>query len=406
MATLTQTSAKPSTWGAILLIAGGCIGGGMLAMPVQTAAAGFFPSLLTMLLCWLFMMFTGLLLAEANLWMKQKSHFTSMAEALLGKWGKGATLILCLFMSYASVIAYLSGAAVLMAHWVKKLFDFQLTYGGSCGLCLLILGSVIYMGAHFISKINAFLVAAMIAAYVGIISVGLPNVHMEPILTHMAWKRTLGAFSIILVAFSYQMMVPSVCNYLNHNHKEIKKSIIWGTTIPLLVYIVWQLVIHGVVPYEGAGGLKEALTQGLPATEPLRVFSKNLFLSVAADLFAFFAIVTSFLGISLGLFDFFDDFAKNAKTSLSRNSKTVLVFGPTLFIAVLFPKALLDFLDLTGGFGDAILSGLIPLGMVWVGRYIKKLDSSYETFGGKPGLILAAGFALMVFVMEVVKLVF
>lgn len=44
-----------------LLIAGTTIGGGVLALPVVTGIAGYVPSLLIYLICWMFMATTGLL---------------------------------------------------------------------------------------------------------------------------------------------------------------------------------------------------------------------------------------------------------------------------------------------------------------------------------------------------------
>ena len=52
--------------GGILLVAGCCIGAGMLGLPVLSAQAGFAPSILMFFVCWLFMARTGLLLLEVN----------------------------------------------------------------------------------------------------------------------------------------------------------------------------------------------------------------------------------------------------------------------------------------------------------------------------------------------------
>jgi tyrosine-specific transport protein len=79
---------KGTVFGATLLVSGTCIGGGMLALPVITAPAGFFPSLVLMGACWVFMTLTGLLLIEANLWMEEGAHITTMASRLLGRFGK------------------------------------------------------------------------------------------------------------------------------------------------------------------------------------------------------------------------------------------------------------------------------------------------------------------------------
>jgi tyrosine-specific transport protein len=43
---------------AALLVAGTCVGGGMLALPVETGVIGFFPSLLIMVISWGFMTMT------------------------------------------------------------------------------------------------------------------------------------------------------------------------------------------------------------------------------------------------------------------------------------------------------------------------------------------------------------
>ena len=119
--TIQELSTRKSTLSAALLVAGACIGGGMLAMPIQTAEAGFFPSLFMMGLCWIFMTFTGLLLVEATLWMKDRAHFSTMTTTFLGKWGNAICLIVYLFMNYASLVAYTAGGAALLDQWVQDL---------------------------------------------------------------------------------------------------------------------------------------------------------------------------------------------------------------------------------------------------------------------------------------------
>lgn len=73
---------------------------------------------------------------------------------------------------------------------------------------------------------------------------------------------------------------------------------------------------------------------------------------------------------------------------------------PCLVLAILFPGALLNFLNISGGFGDTLLSGLIPIAMVWVGRYRKEMQSEYQVAGGKTSLIAAACFAALIFVIQ------
>src|SRR5690606_12846075 len=98
------------------------------------------------------------------------------------------------------------------------------------------------------------------------------------------------------------------------------------------------------------------------------------------------------------------DSFREIKIELGKNVVILLTIIPTLLLAILYPKALIQCLDISGGFGDTILSGLIPIGLVWVGRYKKKLDATYETPGGKPALILAAGFFLFILLQNCYQL--
>ncbi len=78
---------KKSTLSAVLLVAGTCIGGGMLALPIATGISGFLPSLLVMAICWFSMTATALLLLEASLWMEEGAHIITMTSTILGRWG-------------------------------------------------------------------------------------------------------------------------------------------------------------------------------------------------------------------------------------------------------------------------------------------------------------------------------
>src|SRR5579872_4575576 len=82
--------------GGTLLIAGTTIGVGMLALPVATGAAGFVPSVITYIVCWLFMLCTGLLLVEVCLWMPKDTSFISMADKIFGPTGR--VIFWCMYL--------------------------------------------------------------------------------------------------------------------------------------------------------------------------------------------------------------------------------------------------------------------------------------------------------------------
>lgn len=125
---------------AVFLVAGTCIGGGMLALPVATGISGFLPSTFIMTLCWLAMTASALLLLEVNLWMKEGAHVITMASTILGPIGKIISWCVYLFISYASIIAYTAAGGSLVIHGAGHLFDLNISKEWGCFFLLFSLG--------------------------------------------------------------------------------------------------------------------------------------------------------------------------------------------------------------------------------------------------------------------------
>ena len=90
-----------SVLGGMLLVAGSCVGAGMLALPILTGLAGFYPSLIVMVVAWSFMTFTGLLLIEVNGWFKQQVNLISMTQESLGRSGRILAWLSYLFLFFS-----------------------------------------------------------------------------------------------------------------------------------------------------------------------------------------------------------------------------------------------------------------------------------------------------------------
>lgn len=390
---------KGSVLGATLLVAGTCIGGGMLALPVATGKAGFFPSLFMMVLGWAFMTITALFLAEVNLWMEKDAHVITMASRLLGPFGKIVAWILYLFIGYASLVAYTAGGKELMKAAFLNVMGFPMTDVFAIVLFVSLFILVIYMGNVFVGKVNEILVIGLVISYILLISIGTPYVNWS-YLMRGAWSETLIAVPLLLTIFSFQTIVPSLTIYLQQDAKKLRRSIIYGTIISFFVYLIWQILVLGTVLLDGDYGLAKALEQGLPATEFLKVACCNPWVGSLAAFFAFFAIVTSFLGIAMGLFDFLADGLKIKRQGSGKLIIALLVAIPIVFFVFSMERVFLKALDSSGGIGDAILNGIIPALMLWVGRYKKGYSSEVKTFGGKPLIVLVIIYATFVFTIE------
>lgn len=385
---------------AMFLIAGTCIGGGMLALPVVTGISGFLPSIVVMALVCLAMTLSGLLLLEANLWMKNEdAHVITMSSVLLGPVGKIISWCIYLFISYASIVAYAAAGGLFIVQATDALFGIHLSQPLSCLIFILIFGGVIYLGNIIVGRVNTVLFLAMIAAYLALIGTGIHEVKTH-FLTHQKWITSIFAIPLLLTSFSYQTMMPSLTPYLKRNVKALRWSIIGGTGIAFIVYFIWEWMTLGIIPTSGPDSLIKALEAGEPVTQFLRKHVQSDLVSSIAEFFAFFALVTSFLGMTLGLFDFLADGLKIKKTGMGHVVLGLLIVVPTFIFSAYFERVFLIALDTSGGFGDTILNGMMPVAMVWMGRYIYRFPDDNRTPGGKALLIGTFCFFASAFILE------
>ncbi|MBA3721340.1 MAG: amino acid transporter [Parachlamydiaceae bacterium] len=384
----------------MFLVGGTCIGGGMLALPVATGISGLLPSILVMAICWMAMTASALFLLEVNLWMrKEGAHIITMTSTILGPVGKIISWCLFLFISYASIVAYTSAGGLLISNISNAFFGMELSQAWNCAIFILTFGGVIYLGTQTVGRVNTILFIAMIAAYVGLVATGLFEVKSE-LFVHKKWITSIFAVPLLLTSFSFQTMLPSLTPYLNRNVTALRWAIIGGTGIAFLVYLLWLWMVLGIVPVDGPNSLIEALEAGEPITQFLREHVKSDWVSYLAEYFAFFALVTSFLGMALGLFDFLSDGLKIKKTGIGHVILGLLIVVPTYIFAVYFDRVFLVALDTSGGFGDSILNGMIPVLMVWIGRYYLRFPEENRTPGGKPLLIIVFLFFVGAFILE------
>lgn len=383
----------------VLLVAGTSIGGGMLALPVLTSVTGFFPSLFVYFLCWLFMASTGLLFLEITEWMHQEANIVSMAQLTLGRLGKIAAWILYLFLFYSLNIAYIveSGDTVVelangrIADWMGPI------------VFLIIFAPCIVISTALAGRINLILMCGLILSYVCFVVLGIRFINPQ-LLISANWMQASKALPIAFTSFAYQGIIPTLVSYLKYDIHKGRKAILIGSFIPLIAYTIWQTLIMGIVPIEGSNGLEEALHNDLNAVLAMKHFINNPYIYAVGQFFAFFALVTSFLGVTLGLRDFLADGLNIKQTMYGKIGLSFLIFIPPLIVSMIYPHIFLTMLEYAGGIGCALLLGLLPIIMVWRGRYHFHLKGTYQLFGGKFTLIVLAMFVICVVLVEFFKI--
>lgn len=388
--------------GGILLVSGTTVGAAMLALPVSTGMAGFWPSIFLFLIYWAFMTYTAFLILEVNLWMERGDNLISMAKVTLGKWGQVFSWIIYLFLLYSLTTAYIAGSAPIVIDVVKALTGFTLPEWAGAIPLLLIFGFFVYKGTHSVDRVNRVLMLGLVMAYAILVFFLTPHVNIQ-LLSHFDLRYVLIGVSVIATSFGFHIIIPSLVHYLDHDVAKLKRVIMIGSAIPLIVYISWEFLTLGIIPVEGPHGIVEGYVQGSNGAHLLTAFLGNSVIAMVARFFSFFAIVTSFLGVSLSLSDFLADGFRIRKTRGGRILLYVLTFLPPLFITLVDPRAFLTALEYAGAFGVVTLLGLFPALMVWSGRYVKDLASSstFRVPGGKIALLAVILISLIVIGIEV-----
>lgn len=380
--------------GGSLLIAGTTIGVGMLALPVATGPGGFIPSMAIYLVCWAFMLCTGLLLVEVSLWMPKDTSFISMAEKILGPVGRNLFWVVYLFLFITVMIAHAAGGGAVLLDitgWNLPGWAAILIYSGA-------LAPIVYLGAHSVDRLNMALISGVIISYICFIAVSIGWVDFK-LLSYSNWGQAWVALPVLFTAFTYQVIIPTLMTYMDRNVRKVRLAIIFGSSIPLGIYLIWEFVILGIVPTEG---LIEAGKQGQNAIGPLKSLVPAVF--QIGKFFAFFALTTSFIPFALSFFDFLADGLKWEKRGIKRAILCSVVFGIPMIIAIAYPHIFLVALGYAGGVSCAFLFGLMPPVLVWVGRYIKRYpQEGGQLPGGKAVLLCLMAFAILILAGEALQ---
>jgi tyrosine-specific transport protein len=386
--------------GGILLVSGTTIGAAMLALPVSTGLAGFFPSLVLLIACWAFMTYTAFLILEANLWAGENANLISMARQTLGKWGEAVSWVTYLFLLYALTTAYIAGSGPIVASVIHGLTGYEVSAFVSAVPLLLLFGFFIYRGTSYVDHLNRVLMIGLVVAYVAMAALIAPHVQW-PLLQHSEWPLLLIATSVVATSFGFHIIIPSLTTYLDHDLKKLKTTIFIGSLIPVIVYIIWEWLALGVIPLHGESGIIQGYIKGTNGAQLLSETIGSGMISVIARCFAFFAIITSFLGVSLSLCDFLADGFKIKKSRTGKFALCLLTFVPPLIFTLTDPRAFLSALEYAGAFGVIILLGFLPALMVWSGRYRHHFQSGFKTPGGKIALLFVMLFSVIIIGLEV-----
>ncbi|WP_198435533.1 aromatic amino acid transport family protein [Moritella sp. F3] len=385
--------------GSTLIVSGTALGGGMLALPLASAGLGFYPAALLIFVNWALMTYTALLMLEIHQHAEQDATLNSLAKNLLGKPGQYLATFASFFLFYALCAAYIAGGGSQLTNKINDFMSLELTPQFGAILLTIIVATVVSIGTHSVDLVNRVLFSVKIIVLALTLSLLFPHVEAINLLEMPVQQGLLlSALPVIFTSFGFHGSIPSIVRYVGVDIKTLKKVMICGASAPLVIYLLWQAATQGVLSQTDLLANNSLTSFITSLSSVLQQPQVSQSVSVFADL----ALATSFLGVSLGLFDLLSGMMKRANSTLNSNEssstmstdsnshrmKTALVtFLPPLAFALFYPQGFITALGYAA-IALVILAIFLPVAMVTKQR--KAQASGYRVVGGNVTLVLAS----------------
>ncbi|MBN2052239.1 amino acid permease [Candidatus Woesearchaeota archaeon] len=335
---------KKRLFSAVATLVGCMIGAGILGIPYVVAKAGFVTGLVNIVVLGGVFLLLHLYLGEIALRTKGNHQLTAYAAKYTGKTGKYFMFISMVVGIYGALIAYMMGGGEALASLtgLDSLLCSVIFFG--------VLSWLVYSGLEAIEKSESF--AMPIVFFIVILIFFLAIFRLNPAnLSEFSFPKLFVPYGVVLFAFIGTSAIPEIKEELDKNKKGLKKAIIIGSLIPLVVYFLFALSIVGVL----GKGTNEIGALGLAA-----ILGKKM--AFVGALFALLTMTTSFLALGLALKElFWYDYG------LKKNTSWLLAcFIPFLLFLLIKLGKLANFvaiLDIAGVITGAIV-GILVVAMV------------------------------------------
>ena len=392
--------------GSALILAGTAIGAGMLALPLVTASLDLTSILIVFFITAFFAIFTAFLTYEVNLSVEPGCNLYTMANRTLGRTGQLLSVIAPLGLFYALMAAYLSGGGGLFQRYFQ-VFIPELSPGQSILGFGVLSGIFICIGTRAVDYLNRVIFALMILFLLVVLAALLPEVSREHVnLTgNIDSLSLIAAVPVIYTSFGFHGSIPSIILYQNKDYRFMVLIFVIATLIPLTVYCLWLLAVMGTLP----SGQLESISQSSGATAGLinALGSKaggDLKLATSLHLFSDFALLTSLLGVALGLFDYLANLMRRNDDYSGRFQTVLVTFLPPALIAILYPDGFVTALGYAA-IALSVLAILLPAVMILTLRKRKQTTKDFRTPGGMGMIVICICYGLIIIASQLVSVI-
>lgn len=343
--------------GAILLVAGTCIGSGMIALPMVLAKLGIIPSILLMIIIWFIMYYSSLINLELNLQVGQGLSLGALGRYFSGKNAELIGTISLKLLSYSLLAVFIYGGSSILKELIlsKMGIDYSFNHIATC--CTLFSIALLLLPIKLIDYLNRFLFLGLLAIVAILLSglIIIVNWAELPLFSDHYTELSVwvAVIPVVFTSFGFQVIFHTLTNYCHRDVKMLKQAFLWGSLIPAFVYIVWTSSILSLVYQDNLQFYEEMVSGKAEVGELIQVLSgiaKWPSVQLLVWCISILAIATSVLGVGVGLCDSIKGMLSENMTNLSlRNSLAALItILPAYLVVIYIPNAFITVLGFAG----------------------------------------------------------
>jgi len=361
------------------VLIGTIVGAGIFGLPYAFAKVGFWTGIFYLIILALIYLITNLCYTELILRTKKPMEMSEYARLYLGNWGKGLVSFSLILGIYGALIAYTIGVGrFLHAILGPVLGGTQLFWS----LIFWILASlVVFWDIGIVSRLEVFMAIGLIFIALFIFSNSFSYINFDNLATFHR-EFLFFPYGVVLFALGGASAIPTMRRILTNKAYLLKKAVVLGLVIPVLIYIIFTFTVVGV---SGSFTSEQAITG-------LAQFANGKVLLVGG-IFGILAMTTSFLALGHILLEFYRRDYHLPKTFAWASTVCIPM---ALFLLGL--KSFIGAISFSGG----VLGGI--QGMVLIAAYYKakKMGDRAPEFSFK----LAKPIAWLIYIIFAVGIIY
>lgn len=328
----------------VAMLVGTNIGIGILSIAHVSKNAGFLPLLFWLVIAGILSTITMLYIAEATLRTKAHLQLTGLCVKYIGPWSTIFMFVSVAVTALGALTAYENASGQLIGGFLRDwgIIDEGYEWGNKLGSLIFFVpaAGVLWLGLRAIGKGEKQIVGIMFVILVVLIIATFfkTTINFSHALEmHWSASAVLPIFNTVVFIFSSQYIVPEMARGYTHKPEMLPKAIILGNVI---TFSMLALVPLSAIVIDGLENISGVVTQSWGRAIGDWAYT-------VANLFALFAILTSYWGLG-GMF------ITNIADQIKRDASNNMLNRFVILLFVVIPPLALVIFDLVKTIDEAL----------------------------------------------------